>query len=45
MNVVQASEVPEELSLIARNDLPLLAMEYCSGGDLRKVVINCYKVF
>uniref|UniRef100_A0A3Q3DIQ2 Inhibitor of nuclear factor kappa-B kinase subunit alpha n=1 Tax=Hippocampus comes TaxID=109280 RepID=A0A3Q3DIQ2_HIPCM len=38
VNVVQASEVPEELSLIARNDLPLLAMEYCSGGDLRKVL-------
>lgn len=37
MNVVQAKEVPEELSPIAINDLPLLAMEYCSRGDLRKV--------
>lgn len=37
MNVVQAREVPEELSPIALNDLPLLAMEYCSRGDLRKV--------
>ncbi|XP_077585580.1 inhibitor of nuclear factor kappa-B kinase subunit alpha-like [Stigmatopora nigra] len=37
-NVVQANEVPEEMSLIAFNDLPLLAMEYCSGGDLRKVL-------
>lgn len=37
MNVVQAREVPEELSSIALNDLPLLAMEYCSRGDLRKV--------
>lgn len=37
VNVVQAREVPEELSCIALNDLPLLAMEYCSRGDLRKV--------
>lgn len=37
MNVVHAREVPEELSSIAMNDLPLLAMEYCSKGDLRKV--------
>ncbi|XP_022618168.1 inhibitor of nuclear factor kappa-B kinase subunit alpha-like [Seriola dumerili] len=38
VNVVQAREVPEELSSIAINDLPLLAMEYCSRGDLRKVL-------
>ncbi|XP_061809812.1 inhibitor of nuclear factor kappa-B kinase subunit alpha-like isoform X2 [Nerophis lumbriciformis] len=38
VNVVEASEVPEELSSIALNDLPLLAMEYCSRGDLRKVL-------
>lgn len=37
MNVVQAREVPEELTSIALNDLPLLAMEYCYRGDLRKV--------
>lgn len=37
MNVVQAREVPEELTSISINDLPLLAMEYCSRGDLRKV--------
>lgn len=37
MNIVKAREVPEELNLIALNDLPLLAMEYCSKGDLRKV--------
>lgn len=37
VNVVQAREVPEELSAIALNDLPLLSMEYCSRGDLRKV--------
>uniref|UniRef100_A0A3Q1JN72 Inhibitor of nuclear factor kappa-B kinase subunit alpha n=1 Tax=Anabas testudineus TaxID=64144 RepID=A0A3Q1JN72_ANATE len=38
VNVVQAREVPEELSSIALNDLPLLSMEYCSRGDLRKVL-------
>uniref|UniRef100_A0AAQ5YY97 Inhibitor of nuclear factor kappa-B kinase subunit alpha n=1 Tax=Amphiprion ocellaris TaxID=80972 RepID=A0AAQ5YY97_AMPOC len=38
VNVVQAREVPEELSSIALNDLPLLAMEYCSRGDLRKLL-------
>uniref|UniRef100_A0A3P8VNQ5 Inhibitor of nuclear factor kappa-B kinase subunit alpha n=1 Tax=Cynoglossus semilaevis TaxID=244447 RepID=A0A3P8VNQ5_CYNSE len=37
-NVVHAREVPEELNSIALNDLPLLAMEYCSRGDLRKVL-------
>ncbi|XP_041866785.1 inhibitor of nuclear factor kappa-B kinase subunit alpha-like [Melanotaenia boesemani] len=38
VNIVQAREVPAELSSIALNDLPLLAMEYCSRGDLRKVL-------
>ncbi|CAN9499860.1 unnamed protein product [Ophioblennius macclurei] len=38
VNVVQAREVPEELNTIALNDLPLLAMEYCSKGDLRKLL-------
>lgn len=38
VNVVQAREVPEELLSIAMNDLPLLAMEYCARGDLRKVL-------
>uniref|UniRef100_A0AAZ3QJ48 Inhibitor of nuclear factor kappa-B kinase subunit alpha n=1 Tax=Oncorhynchus tshawytscha TaxID=74940 RepID=A0AAZ3QJ48_ONCTS len=37
-NVVRAREVPEEMSFIALNDLPLLAMEYCSRGDLRKLL-------
>lgn len=32
-----ARDVPEEMEYIALNDLPLLAMEYCSRGDLRKV--------
>nr|XP_021326646.1 inhibitor of nuclear factor kappa-B kinase subunit beta-like [Danio rerio] len=37
MNVVAARDVPEELQKLATNDLPLLAMEFCQGGDLRKV--------
>ncbi|KAK0149914.1 Inhibitor of nuclear factor kappa-B kinase subunit alpha [Merluccius polli] len=38
VNVVEAREVPVELSSIGLNDLPLLAMEYCSKGDLRKML-------
>nr|XP_046243921.1 inhibitor of nuclear factor kappa-B kinase subunit beta [Scatophagus argus] len=45
VNVVAAREVPEEMKkLAATNDLPLLAMEYCQGGDLRKylnLLENC----
>nr|ASE55486.1 inhibitor of nuclear factor kappa-B kinase [Cyclina sinensis] len=36
-NVIVALEVPEELNVRA-NELPLLAMEYCSGGDLRRIL-------
>lgn len=36
-NVVAARDVPEGMQNLAPNDLPLLAMEYCQGGDLRKV--------
>eukprot|EP00064_Thunnus_orientalis_P012041 superscaffoldBa00001801_g12075 len=38
INVVTAREVPDEMRHIALNDLPLLAMEYCSRGDLRKML-------
>ncbi|XP_053573976.1 inhibitor of nuclear factor kappa-B kinase subunit beta [Bombina bombina] len=41
-NVVSAREVPEGLQKLAPNDLPLLAMEYCEGGDLRKY-LNLYE--
>ncbi|XP_069563926.1 inhibitor of nuclear factor kappa-B kinase subunit beta [Brachyistius frenatus] len=45
INVVAAREVPEGMErLVATNDLPLLAMEYCQGGDLRKylnLLDNC----
>ncbi|XP_072347733.1 inhibitor of nuclear factor kappa-B kinase subunit alpha [Scyliorhinus torazame] len=37
-NVVTACEVPEEMQDIAFNDVPLLVMEYCTGGDLRKIL-------
>uniref|UniRef100_A0A8D3DU71 Inhibitor of nuclear factor kappa-B kinase subunit alpha n=1 Tax=Scophthalmus maximus TaxID=52904 RepID=A0A8D3DU71_SCOMX len=43
VNVVQAREVPEELSSIALNDLPLLAMEYCSRGDLRNIFLYLHE--
>uniref|UniRef100_A0A8C5SRW5 IkappaB kinase n=1 Tax=Laticauda laticaudata TaxID=8630 RepID=A0A8C5SRW5_LATLA len=35
-NVVAARDVPEGMQNVAPNDLPLLAMEYCQGGDLRR---------
>uniref|UniRef100_A0A673ANS4 IkappaB kinase n=1 Tax=Sphaeramia orbicularis TaxID=375764 RepID=A0A673ANS4_9TELE len=45
VSVVAAREVPAGMhKLLANNDLPLLAMEYCQGGDLRKyltVLENC----
>ncbi|XP_028271134.1 inhibitor of nuclear factor kappa-B kinase subunit beta [Parambassis ranga] len=45
VNVVAAREVPKGMQkLVATNDLPLLAMEYCQGGDLRKylnLLDNC----
>ncbi|KAL4646566.1 inhibitor of nuclear factor kappa-B kinase subunit beta [Arapaima gigas] len=43
-NVVAGRDVPEELKNQRSNDLPLLAMEYCQGGDLRKylnMLENC----
>lgn len=36
-NVVRAVDVPSVLD-VPETELPLLAMEYCSGGDLRKVL-------
>ncbi|CAJ1069279.1 inhibitor of nuclear factor kappa-B kinase subunit beta isoform X1 [Xyrichtys novacula] len=45
VNVVAAREVPEEMQkLVASHQLPLLGMEYCQGGDLRKylnLLENC----
>lgn len=36
-NVVKALEVPPELD-VAGSSLPVMAMEYCKGGDLRKII-------
>lgn len=35
-NLVSARDVPPPLD-VKDDELPLLAMEFCSGGDLRKV--------
>jgi serine/threonine protein kinase len=37
-NVISAMDVPTILDVMP-NELPLLAMEYCSGGDLRRVCV------
>ncbi|XP_041347272.1 inhibitor of nuclear factor kappa-B kinase subunit alpha-like, partial [Gigantopelta aegis] len=34
-NVITALNVPPELD-VPRDTMPVLAMEYCSGGDLRR---------
>ena len=40
-NVVVALDVPRELEItVGSQDMPLLAMEYCSKGDLRKVTYH-----
>ncbi|XP_064601386.1 inhibitor of nuclear factor kappa-B kinase subunit alpha-like [Liolophura sinensis] len=36
-NVIAVRDVPPPLD-VGKDSLPLLAMEYCSGGDLRKVL-------
>ncbi|XP_029465433.1 inhibitor of nuclear factor kappa-B kinase subunit alpha isoform X2 [Rhinatrema bivittatum] len=36
-SVVKAFSIPEELDCLV-NDVPLLAMEYCCAGDLRKLL-------
>ncbi|XP_030057928.1 inhibitor of nuclear factor kappa-B kinase subunit beta isoform X1 [Microcaecilia unicolor] len=41
-NVVAARDVPNGMQKLAPNDLPVLAMEYCEGGDLRKY-LNQYE--
>ena len=44
-NLVSARDVPPPLD-VKDDELPLLAMEFCSGGDLRKVKykINFFQV-
>jgi len=36
-NVVRGVELPEELKCLMTSDMPVLAMEYCQLGDLRRV--------
>ena len=38
-NLVSAKDVPPPLD-VRDDELPLLAMEFCSGGDLRKVNLS-----
>ncbi|KAL4239867.1 hypothetical protein ACF0H5_000667 [Mactra antiquata] len=43
-NIISAMQVPPHID-VSRDQLPLLAMEYCSEGDLRKVLTlpqNCF---
>lgn len=37
LGIIQVLPVPEELETIGR-DVPILCMEYCSGGDLRRML-------
>ncbi|KPM05748.1 inhibitor of nuclear factor kappa-B kinase subunit alpha-like protein [Sarcoptes scabiei] len=37
-NIVEALKLPKEFDSINRFRSPILAMEYCKGGDLRKVL-------
>lgn len=41
-NVIAATDVPTVLD-VRPTELPLLAMEYCSGGDLRKVYLVIFR--
>ncbi|KAL2092544.1 hypothetical protein ACEWY4_012342 [Coilia grayii] len=44
VNVVAAKDVPDALQNLTTRDIPLLAMEFCQGGDLRKylnLLDNC----
>jgi len=36
-NIVKAKDVPQVLH-VHEGQLPLLAMEYCQGGDLRRIL-------
>ena len=40
-NIIQAQDVPEPLLAVQENEeIPMLAMEYCSEGDLRNVRVH-----
>lgn len=42
LNVITAKEIPPPLEILSQS-LPILAMEYCSKGDLRKVISKTCK--
>jgi len=44
-NVVQGIELPDELKCLITSDMPVLAMEYCQLGDLRRVRATFYIPF
>jgi len=37
-NVVRGIKLPDELRCLVTSDMPVLAMEYCQRGDLRRVI-------
>jgi len=39
-NVVGGVDLPEELKCLVTGDMPVLAMEFCQLGDLRRVCID-----
>ena len=44
-NVVKGIELPYELKCLVTSDMPVLAMEYCHLGDLRKVTATIFSPF
>jgi len=38
-NVVRGIKLPDELTCMVTSDMPVLAMEYCQLGDLRRVML------
>jgi len=44
-NVVQGIELPHELKCLVTTDMPVLAMEYCQLGDLRRVTATICILF
>jgi len=41
-NVVKGIELPDELKCLVISDMPVLAMEYCQFGDLRRVMATIF---
>ena len=45
-NIIHALPVPEALKLIEEHGIPMLAMEFCTEGDLRNVsnCVSCHVI-